>query len=101
MAPTTSTTLQLIIGDAIAIALLECKNFQEKDFAKFHPGGSLGKLYLRVGDLIKVNKCPKIETHQNIMAKTLCFRIHVENPYYFKRSGKKGAEEQRIIEKMK
>ncbi|MGB0293697.1 MAG: KpsF/GutQ family sugar-phosphate isomerase [Flavobacteriaceae bacterium] len=66
LAPTTSTTLQLIIGDAIAIALLECKNFQEKDFAKFHPGGSLGKLYLRVGDLIKVNKCPKIETHQNI-----------------------------------
>lgn len=66
LAPTTSTTLQLIIGDALAIALLECKNFQEKDFAKFHPGGSLGKLYLRVGDLIKVNKCPTIETYQNI-----------------------------------
>ncbi|MAJ32387.1 MAG: D-arabinose 5-phosphate isomerase [Flavobacteriaceae bacterium] len=66
LAPTTSTTLQLIIGDALAIALLECKNFQEKDFAKFHPGGSLGKLYQRVGDLIKVNKCPTIAAHQNI-----------------------------------
>ncbi|MDH5412864.1 MAG: SIS domain-containing protein, partial [Flavobacteriaceae bacterium] len=49
LAPTTSTTAQLVMGDALAICLLEMKDFTSKDFAKYHPGGSLGKrLYLRV-----------------------------------------------------
>lgn len=59
LAPTTSTTAMLALGDAIAIALLEKKNFQPKDFALFHPGGSLGKrLLLKVGDIMR----PKAET---------------------------------------
>lgn len=52
LAPTSSTTAQLVMGDALAVALLECKGFTAQDFAKFHPGGALGKrLYLRVGDV--------------------------------------------------
>lgn len=59
LAPTTSTTAMLAIGDALAVALLEKKNFQPKDFALFHPGGALGKrLLLRVGDIMR----PKTET---------------------------------------
>ncbi len=59
LAPTTSTTLQLVMGDALAVALLEYKGFNEQDFAKYHPGGSLGKrLYLRVKDLIVNNEKP-------------------------------------------
>jgi arabinose-5-phosphate isomerase len=50
----------------VAIALLECKDFKEEDFAKFHPGGSLGKRYMSVEDLIKGNKCPSIAADQNI-----------------------------------
>ncbi len=54
LAPTTSTTAMLALGDALAIALLEKKNFQPKDFAFYHPGGSLGKrLLLRVGDIMR------------------------------------------------
>ncbi len=54
LAPTTSTTVMLALGDALAIALLEKKNFQPKDFALFHPGGSLGKrLILTVGDIMR------------------------------------------------
>lgn len=57
LAPTTSTTVQLVLGDAMAVALLEMKDFTAEDFAKYHPGGSLGKkLYLRVEDLIHENK---------------------------------------------
>ena len=49
LAPTTSTTAQLVMGDALAVCLMELKGFQSEDFAKFHPGGMLGKkLYLRV-----------------------------------------------------
>ena len=49
LAPTTSTTAQLVLGDALAICLLDCKNFTDKDFARFHPGGVLGKkLYLGI-----------------------------------------------------
>ncbi len=56
LAPTTSTTAQLVIGDALAMALLDLRGFSSKDFAKFHPGGSLGKkLYLRVSDLTSVS----------------------------------------------
>jgi len=59
LAPTTSTTLQIVMGDALAIALLENKNFKEQDFAKYHPGGSLGKkLYLRVSNLVGDNEKP-------------------------------------------
>ena len=52
LAPTTSTTAQLVMGDALAVALLECRKFTAQDFARYHPGGALGKqLYLRVEDL--------------------------------------------------
>ena len=64
LAPTTSTTAQLVIGDALAICLLELNNFSSKDFAKYHPGGALGKkLYLRVSDLIEKNELPKVEVN--------------------------------------
>jgi len=62
LAPTTSTTAQLVIGDALAIVLLELRGFSSSDFAKYHPGGALGKrLYLRVADLVKNNKAPKVQ----------------------------------------
>ncbi len=61
LAPTTSTTAQLVMGDALAVCLLKLNNFSSKDFAKYHPGGALGKrLYLRVSDLIKNNQIPKV-----------------------------------------
>jgi arabinose-5-phosphate isomerase len=61
LAPTTSTTAQLVVGDALAICLLQLNNFSSKDFAKFHPGGALGKkLYLRVRDLIEKNELPEV-----------------------------------------
>ncbi|MBD3425777.1 MAG: KpsF/GutQ family sugar-phosphate isomerase [Candidatus Omnitrophica bacterium] len=57
LAPTTSTTVMLALGDALAIALLERKNFQPRDFALYHPGGSLGKrLLLSVGDIMRPRK---------------------------------------------
>ncbi|MBT8273057.1 MAG: KpsF/GutQ family sugar-phosphate isomerase [Bacteroidia bacterium] len=61
LAPTTSTTAQLVIGDALSICLLELRGFSSKDFAKYHPGGSLGKkLYLRVSDLTSMNQKPEV-----------------------------------------
>lgn len=61
LAPTTSTTAQLALGDALAICLLECREFNETDFAKYHPGGSLGKkLYLKAGDIAQTNEKPFI-----------------------------------------
>lgn len=61
LAPTTSTTAQLVMGDAIAICLMETKGFGSDDFAKFHPGGMLGKkLYLRVADIFERNEKPKV-----------------------------------------
>ena len=61
LAPTTSTTAQLVIGDALAVCLLELNNFSINDFAKYHPGGALGKkLYLRVRDLIEKNELPQV-----------------------------------------
>src|SRR6187431_1706641 len=61
LAPTTSTTAQLVMGDALAICLMEMKGFGSDDFAKFHPGGTLGKkLYLRVADLYIKNEKPKL-----------------------------------------
>lgn len=62
LAPTTSTTAQLVMGDALAVCLLSMKGFSAEDFARFHPGGALGKrLYLRVGDLSKQNQSPKVQ----------------------------------------
>ena len=67
LAPTTSTTAQLVMGDALAVCLLDLKGFSSKDFAKFHPGGSLGKkLYLRVSDLTKINKKPVVQLNTDI-----------------------------------
>ena len=67
LAPTTSTTAQLVIGDALAIVLLNLKGFSSTDFAKYHPGGSLGKrLYLRVADIAKNNQIPRVETDTDI-----------------------------------
>jgi len=61
LAPTSSTTAQLAMGDALAVVLQECRDFTDKDFAKYHPGGALGKkLYLRVGDLSDQNGKPSV-----------------------------------------
>ncbi len=61
LAPTTSTTAQLAMGDALAICLLECREFSDRDFARYHPGGSLGKrLYLKVADLSAQNSKPSV-----------------------------------------
>lgn len=61
LAPTSSTTAQLVIGDALAVCLLKLKHFTSDDFAKYHPGGALGKkLYLRVSDLINKNELPQV-----------------------------------------
>ncbi len=67
LAPTTSTTAQLVMGDALAVCLMETKGFQSDDFAKFHPGGMLGKkLYLRVSDLSKDNEKPQVLSTQSL-----------------------------------
>ena len=67
LAPTTSTTAQLVLGDALAICLLELRGFSSKDFAKYHPGGALGKrLYLRVNDLSAVNEKPSVGLDTNV-----------------------------------
>lgn len=61
LAPTTSTTVALALGDALAVALLEARQFSARDFAHLHPGGTLGKrLYLRVGDLHSLNARPTV-----------------------------------------
>jgi len=61
LAPTSSTTAQLVMGDALALILMRCRGFSSKDFAKFHPGGALGKqLYLRVKDLYVRNERPEV-----------------------------------------
>lgn len=61
LAPTTSTTAQLVVGDALAVCLLKLRGFSSDDFAKFHPGGALGKtLYLRVKDITSQNMKPQV-----------------------------------------
>ncbi len=61
LAPTTSTTAHLALGDALAVSLLELRNFSPSDFAQYHPGGSLGKqLYLKVSDVIAGNQIPMV-----------------------------------------
>lgn len=63
LAPTTSTTLQMAMGDALAMVLLSLRGFSPRDFARFHPGGSLGKrLYLRVSDVYPKNTRPMVYT---------------------------------------
>ncbi len=67
LAPTTSTTAQLAMGDALAICLLESKDFKSEDFAKYHPGGALGKrLYLKVGDISMNNEKPVVSSSDSI-----------------------------------
>ena len=67
LAPTTSTTAQMVIGDALAVCLLKKRGFSSTDFAKYHPGGALGKkLYLRVSDIATVNAKPKVTPNTNI-----------------------------------
>ncbi|MDT0606957.1 KpsF/GutQ family sugar-phosphate isomerase [Croceitalea rosinachiae] len=67
LAPTTSTTAQLVMGDALAICLLKLRGFSSADFAKFHPGGSLGKkLYLRVSDIVGNNLKPKVSIDSKV-----------------------------------
>jgi arabinose-5-phosphate isomerase len=62
LAPTSSTTAQMAMGDALAVCLMEAKGFTSADFAKFHPGGALGKkLYLRVNDLSRLNESPSVK----------------------------------------
>jgi arabinose-5-phosphate isomerase len=61
LAPTTSTTAQMVMGDALAVALMETRGFKPADFARYHPGGTLGKkLYLRVADLIAPTDKPSV-----------------------------------------
>lgn len=67
LAPTTSTTLALALGDALAVCLLECRGFSAQDFAKYHPGGALGKrLYLKVSDLYPQHEFPHIALNASI-----------------------------------
>ena len=62
IAPTTSTTLTMALGDALAVALMEHKGFKEQDFASFHPGGSLGKkLFVKIKDLMRTESLPIID----------------------------------------
>ena len=64
LAPTSSTTAMLVLGDALAIALMEARNFMQEDFARFHPGGSLGrKLVTRVKDLMRTDNLPFIKAN--------------------------------------
>lgn len=67
LAPTTSTTAQLVIGDALAVCLLEMRDFSSDDFAKYHPGGTLGKkLFLTVKDISVQNEKPNVGLNSNI-----------------------------------
>lgn len=67
LAPTSSTTAQLVMGDALALILMRCRGFSTEDFAKFHPGGALGKqLYLRVKDLYVNNERPEVGPDDNL-----------------------------------
>lgn len=67
LAPTTSTTAQMVMGDALAVCLLQLKGFSAKDFARYHPGGALGKrLYLRVKDLSSQNAKPAVDANADL-----------------------------------
>lgn len=67
LAPTSSTTVQMVMGDALAVTLMEMRGFDSEDFAKFHPGGTLGKkLYVRVQDLYIHNERPRVPTSASL-----------------------------------
>ena len=67
LAPTTSTTAQLVMGDALAVCLLKVRGFSNNDFAKYHPGGALGKrLTLKVSDLIEQNSLPEVTENETV-----------------------------------
>ena len=67
LAPTSSTTAQLVLGDALAVCLLELRNFSGSDFARFHPGGTLGKqLYLKVSDVVSDNSRAIVKTSDSV-----------------------------------
>jgi len=74
LAPTNSTTAQLVMGDALAVCLMELRDFKATDFAKYHPGGALGKkLLLRVGDMLDQSRQPEVAPDTNI--KKVIFEI--------------------------
>ena len=74
LAPTNSTTAQLVMGDALAVCLMEMRQFTAEDFAKYHPGGALGKkLLLRVGDMLDTTHKPLVTPEANI--KTVIMEI--------------------------
>ncbi len=74
LAPTSSTTAQMVMGDALAVCLLEARGFTAGDFARLHPGGALGKqMYLKVADLYISNQAPKVMYNDNI--KTVILEI--------------------------
>ena len=69
LAPTSSTTVQMVMGDALAVVLMEMRGFDSEDFARFHPGGTLGKkLYLRVQDLYIHNEHPRVGVGTSLRA---------------------------------
>jgi arabinose-5-phosphate isomerase len=74
LAPTTSTTAQMVMGDTLAVCLLVCRDFSSSDFAKYHPGGTLGKqLYLKVQDIFIHNQVPKVNLNDAL--KTVIMEI--------------------------
>lgn len=74
LAPTNSTTAQLVMGDCLAVCLMQMRNFKGEDFAKYHPGGALGKkLLLRVKDMLDESKKPTVSSESNIQ--TVIFEI--------------------------
>lgn len=73
LAPTSSTTAALVMGDAIAVALMEARQFMHEDFARFHPGGSLGrKLLVKVKDIMRTDKLPFISDEASFTELLLC-----------------------------
>jgi arabinose-5-phosphate isomerase len=67
LAPTISTTVALALGDALAVCLIECRGFNSKDFAKYHPGGALGKkLYLKVSDIYPNHELPTVKENSTV-----------------------------------
>jgi len=77
LAPTSSTTVQMVMGDALAVTLMEMRGFGSEDFARFHPGGTLGKrLYLRVQDVYIHNEKPRVDTRT--LLREVIIEIHVQ-----------------------
>jgi len=88
LAPTTSTTVQLAIGDALAVCLLELREFSSNDFAKYHPGGALGKkLYLKVVDISSLNQKPQVsaDTKQWLLMLWTLWKLIVFLNYLWKK----------------